>query len=211
MSLKTDFRFGCLRLYTQRFTHLIKQYLLVVQNLTAKGLALAEDSNLEIGVKADVSSDDIEILDHLWAQAVVLDAETLARMEKHIREIIDDDLRVDQVQISWPEDVVLEERDMYCSDFPQAFPSDDLRWSGSAPLKQTVAYKWLLTQVEIHGEPSFGFLSSQLHDDVYDDPAPYRREIKELLANLLEVVKEHDRDGLEVIRPRHRQVVRKRP
>ena len=82
---------------------------------------LGEDPNLEIGVKADVSSDDIEILDHLWAQAVVLDAETLARMEKHIREIIDDDLRVDQVQISWPEDVVLEERDMYCSDFPQVF------------------------------------------------------------------------------------------
>lgn len=179
-------------------------------NLTAKGLALAEDSNLEIGIKADVSSDDIDLLDHLWTQAVVLDDETLARMEKHIQELIGDNAASGQGKISWPEEVVIEDRDMYCSDFPQIFPSDDLRWSGFAPLKETIAYQWLLNQVETHGEPSFGLLSSLLHNDVYDDPAPYRREIKELLANLLEVVKEHDRDCLEVIRPRHRQVVRKR-
>ena len=58
-------------------------------NLTAKGLALAEDSNLELGVKADVSTNDIHLLDHLWTQAVVLDSETLARMEKYIQEIIE--------------------------------------------------------------------------------------------------------------------------
>lgn len=179
-------------------------------NLTAKGLALAEDSNLEIGVKANVSSDDLELLDHLWAQAIVLDSETLVRMEDHIREIVDDDFRSAQVQISWPDDIVVEERDMYCSDFPQTFPSDDLRWSSFVTLRQTIAYKWLLAQVETYGEPSFGLLSSQLHNDVYDDPAPYRREIKELLSNLLEVVMEHDHEFLEVNRPRHRQIVRKR-
>ena len=86
----------------------------------------------------------------------------------------------------------------------------DLRWSGIVPLKETIAYKWLLYQVETHGEPSFGLLNITRHDYVYGDPAPYRRDIKELLANLLEVEKEHDNECLEVIRPRHRQVVRKR-
>ena len=55
---------------------------------------------------------------------------------------------------------------------------------------------------------SFGAISSRLHNAILDDPIPYRKEVKVLVANLyswFELMPE----TFEVSRPRHSQVIRK--
>lgn len=177
-------------------------------NLTAKGLALIDSHNQELGTKTDLSSEDLNLLEHLWIQAVPITSETLAKMEKFLEDQKKSDLKEISSQILWPKEVLQEKRDLYCSDFPQDYPTLDVRWLTEGSLKQTLAYEWLRGVIEKNGEVSFGFLSSNLHNVLYDDPKPYRREIKTLLSNLLSAITNLDVKTLEVIKPRHRQLVR---
>jgi hypothetical protein len=179
-------------------------------NLTAKGLALTENYNQELGTRSELEEKDRALLDHLWSQGTLLDEAKINKMEEFLRNSIKISVPVSDLSVSWPSHIIHENRDLYCSDFPQDYPSDDIRWSSESSLKETLAYKWLRDIIRVEGDARFGFLSSELHDVIYDDPAPYRREIKTLLANLLEAIKYLDVSELEVFRPNHSQVVRLR-
>ena len=92
----------------------------------------------------------------------------------------------DTLPSKWPEEIVSEDRDLYCSDFPQGTQLDEHRWTSLPDFEASMAFQWLLkSTLENGGSASFGYLSQKLHNDVYDDPTPYRRAIKDLLANLL--------------------------
>ena len=177
-------------------------------NLTAKGLALSEKHNQELGVRSKLSAEDLDLLDNLWDQGVLLDEKTLVKMENYLNNLTSLTSVVNNLPMSWPSDVIEEKRNLYCSDFPQEYPSNDIRWVSKKSLEQTMAYEWLRSTIKNNGEVSFGFLSSNLHDIIYDDPKPYRRDIKTLLSSLLSIITNLDDTTLEVIRPRHRQLVR---
>ena len=77
---------------------------------------------------------------------------------------------------------------------------NSLRWS--------TAYLWLLDQlVENNGELYFGGLSSILHDSLVTDPKPYRKDVKALLSNLLQLIISLDMPEIGVNRPNHSQRV----
>jgi phosphatidylserine/phosphatidylglycerophosphate/cardiolipin synthase-like enzyme len=179
-------------------------------NLTAKGLALCVAHNQELGVRSVIEDEDLSLLDHLWSEAITIDSETLNKMEDFVDSFSKSHSDALTAPLIWPPEIASENRDMYCSDFPQSYTSDDFRWSTEKNLKQSKAYKWLENIVKEHGEVRFGFLSKQLHNAVYDDPIPYRKEIKNLLANLLSCVSALDKSTLEIIRPNHSQIVRMR-
>lgn len=182
-------------------------YLLYVgsANLTAKGLALVGYCNDELSAEGVPSLRDIEIAENLWRQGTVIDFETLQLMMDFIDQI---DTRDTNTLLVWPEDVLCEVRDLYCSDFPQGAGTDKARWDDLAKVESSAAYKWLLEAVkENGGSASFGHLSSDLHSAVYDDPAPYRREIKDLLTNLLNVIEEHESTELIIKKPNYSSVV----
>lgn len=177
-------------------------------NLTARGLALCENNNQELGVRSNLEQEDLALLDHLWSQSVTITSEILEKMEKFVDQLVTSDSKQTEIPICWPMEIVIENRDLYCSDFPQNYPTGDFRWQTQKELKQTAAYKWLYRNIRENGDMRFGFLSQDLHNKVFDDPAPYRREIKNLLANLLMIVSDLDKTDLEVVRPRHSQIVR---
>lgn len=179
-------------------------------NLTAKGLALCEDHNQELGVRSELNDQDLSLLDHLWSQASNINYEITEKMEDFVGQISHSSSDDATKPLTWPTDIISETRDLYCSDFPQTYPSNDFRWSTESALKQSLAYKWLSATVKKNGESRFGFLSYNLHNTIYDDPTPYRREIKTLLANLLSAVSDLDSNKLEIIRPNYTQVVRLR-
>jgi hypothetical protein len=52
--------------------------------------------------------------------------------------------------------------------------------------KRTRVYSWLLAQFSDGLELRFGALTKALHDSLLDDPAPYRKNVKEFLAILFE-------------------------
>ena len=69
--------------------------------------------------------------------------------------------------------------------------------------------KEILTEHKGDRHPGFGQISSLLHDELCDDPAPYRRDIKDIQANLYEYLKLYASDEIEVYVPgRRSQVLR---
>lgn len=77
---------------------------------------------------------------------------------------------------------------------------NSLRWS--------TAYLWLIdVVVEKNGEIYFGELASKLHDSLVTDPKPYRKDVKMLLANLLQMIVALDMPEIGVDRPNYSQRV----
>lgn len=68
------------------------------------------------------------------------------------------------------------------------------------------SYKWLQNILAKEGSLSFGAVSSRLHNSILDDPLPYRRGIKELVANLYAWFGIMT-DDYEITRPRHSQII----
>ena len=178
-------------------------------NLTARGLALVDQHNQEIGLKGSLSSNDLELLGNLWSQAETITDTKLKMMEDfcHQHKI---KKSLPDMSLIWPKEIFNEVRDIYCSDFPQDYPTAEIRFQTVSSLQGSLAYNWLKNAIIDNGSMSFGALSALLHDDIYDDPSPYRRDIKTLLANLLSIVITLDTHTLEIIRPRHSQVVKLR-
>lgn len=72
------------------------------------------------------------------------------------------------------------------------------------------AYRWLITKLELEKthEMYFGKLTAELHNDIIAEPKPFRKEIKDLLENLLDwIVKLHITE-IEIDRPNHSQRIR---
>jgi hypothetical protein len=176
-------------------------------NLTGKGIALLEHHNIEFGLKSRIEPDDIELIHNLWRQGVSVDLELLEKMQDHIENFTDEDQSNMSFSLVWPSEWFEEQRDLYISDFPIDPIDDDRRWSNLNSFIKTKAFAWIHASVQEKEWKSFGELSHELHNAVYDDPAPYRKEIKAILANLLALIAKFDTD-LVVERPRHRQIVK---
>ena len=176
-------------------------------NLTGKGIALLEHHNIEFGLKSRIEEDDIALIDNLWRQGVSVDLKLLKKMEEHLTNYTDEPQSKTFLSLVWPGEWFEEQRDLYVSDFPIDLEVDDIRWSNLNSFINTKAFAWIFASVKEKEWKSFGELSHELHDAVYDDPAPYRREIKAILANLLTLLAKFD-SALVVERPRHRQIVK---
>ena len=75
------------------------------------------------------------------------------------------------------------------------------RWSNS--------YLWLLGTLQKNkGCMYFGELSSCLHNSVVSDPKPYRKEIKVMLAKLLQLIEELEMDEIVIDRPNYSQRIK---
>ena len=53
----------------------------------------------------------------------------------------------------------------------------------------------------------FGELSASLHNTVVSDPKPYRKDIKKMLANLLNLIEELEMEEIVIDRPNYSQRV----
>jgi hypothetical protein len=176
-------------------------------NLTARGLALIHNSNDELSVEALITDRDRELLNNIWRQSIKIDAKILTQMKQHI-DNFNKNLRLPkQISPTWPEKFFKEDRDLYCSDFPQRFPSQDQLWKSTETIMQSPAYRWLEKFIRTHGASSFGKITRQLHHDLYDDPKPYRTDVKTLLYNFLATLEENGKTELIITRPRHSSIV----
>ncbi len=82
-----------------------------------------------------------------------------------------------------------------------AYVKDTFRWSN--------AYLWLLNVLkENDGCMYFGAISEKLHNSLVSDPKPYRKDVKQLLANLLSMIKILNMDEIVIDRPNYSQRVR---
>ena len=178
-------------------------------NLTGNGLALVDDPNDELTIVSNLETGHLQQISHLWSEGYLVDSALLDRLETYLGGCELEGLDRSGAPNVWPEDLIEENRALYCSDFPQ-FSAESGGWVFSSSLQSSKAYDWLYSVVAEHGHCSFGFLSSALHSALHDDPAPYRRNVKELLANLLSYVTNAPDLPIQVTRPNYSQVVQLR-
>jgi hypothetical protein len=199
-------------------------------NMTGKGLALVDNSNLEACTEVAPTEESKTFIKKIIESSIELTVEHLDKMQNFLDNLpSSDDIQVPE---NWPDDIMPKTTELFVSDFPLTKPGEtckeyvvntslefavikanksDFDYAQSL-LKKSKAYCWLkkvLTENDGDRDLGFGKISSLLHDVLCDDPAPYRRDIKDVQANLYEYLTLYAFDEIEVYVPgRRSQVLR---
>lgn len=189
-------------------------------NVTNSGLNIGKAGNMEMATFVDVEAEDVEKINGLFDDAIHVDDELVAKMKQQFYSI---ETAEKQKGHSWnieitklfnpsintlfsyelPEDFEFIEGEYY-SFLDYTFTGDlnafkeALRWSN--------AYLWLLKLLkENDGELYFGAVTEKLHNALVTDPKPYRRDVKQMLANLLDLIEKIGMEEIVIDRPNHSQ------
>ncbi|MCK8123736.1 phospholipase D-like domain-containing protein [Pseudoalteromonas sp. 2CM39R] len=197
-------------------------------NLTGKGLSIVSESNYEACTKVVGCIESNRFIENIVSAAVPITSLALERMELFLDRF--EGLDMVGVPATWPLDILSQPSSLFVSDFPLTQPGykayeyelnpslpfaqienakEDFALASSL-FKQTKAYRWikaLVNENESERDLGFGKISSLLHDELADDPAPYRQEIKNLQANLYSYLKLYASDEIVVYVPGRRSEV----
>ncbi len=195
-------------------------------NMTASGLSMNENGNLELATIVPLENSDIAKIDRLFDEAVLVTPVIFEKMKKEL-EGVKENTQTTPSQ-SWsatilnlftptvntlfshelPEINEIPAQKGICSQFL------DFKFNGDfSELKEKFrwsnAYLWLLQTLKKNdGCMYFGQLSDELHNALVSEPNPYRRDVKVLLSNLLEWCQNLNMEEVEIDRPNHSQRIR---
>jgi hypothetical protein len=173
-------------------------------NLTGKGLAIIENSNLESCSRINACSVSKNFIAKIVDSAIPIDLAILDKMADFLKEF--DSSTDSSMPVQWPEDILSISSELFVSDFPLGQPGEMVNEYMLNPslafaqieakkdndvvagniFKQSKAYNWLKRQIQDNkGDRDLGFgkISSLLHYALADDPGPYRQEVKNLQIN----------------------------
>lgn len=204
-----------------------KRYILGSGNLTSRGLGLNCLGNYELADFSQIEGDDLFKIESLFESAILMTDELYSLMKVDIVKF--PKVSVNEAKaLNW--DKYISDRFepdtsvLFTYDFPQVpAPSSEideyefLELSGISDkekIKQAFrwskAFTWLCKTINEKEtkECYFGELSAKLHNALINDPKPYRKEVKDLLSNLLGWIEYFDFDFIKVDRPNHSQRVK---
>lgn len=192
-------------------------------NATSSGLALKQISNYEMAALVDIERKDLYKIDNLFNDAIPIDDELWIKLLAEYRNV--SQATKEQKSYKWSSAISskfvptidslfsyeLPEKESfsvgeYIQFLEMTYDSeeefrDSFRWSR--------AYLWMLkTLSENGGCLYFGEMSSYLHKSLVEDPRPYRKDVKNLLANMLNIASQLDMDEVIIDRPKHSQRIR---
>jgi hypothetical protein len=202
-------------------------------NLTNRGFSISRDGNDEAGVLIDNNKESRDYFEHLFSNARLVDDELFEKMSKFLSKNLDldntsaswpeDILTMINPPIFLSEEKILVNECLACNfdEFMKVNTADrshdlsllsidekdskDLSLLRSCFRKSKI-YRWfygVLKQQE--GEIYFGKATALLHDQLFDDPKPYRQEVKGLLVNLLSWIEGLDLEEISIDCPNHSQ------
>lgn len=193
-------------------------------NLTGKGVVREEGGNYEIASISEMEKEDIEKIDTLFDNALIMNDEIYVMMCNEIRKVT----REKSKYYEWSEDIISKFAPDISVLFTYDFPvySNYRKYKGKnvdflylesnwketdirQAFKISKSYLWLKKLIADNGkEMYFGEITENLHRILVNDPRPYRKEVKELLANLLQWIQDLDLGEIVVDRPNYSQRVR---
>lgn len=192
-------------------------------NITNSGLSIGRKGNMEIAALVDVEQKDIDKINKLFDDAILVDDVLLSKMKTQIEAVDSKDKTENH---SWdasittmfnpcidtlfsyelPEDFILSEGE-YFSFLDETYVGDIQKFKES--FRWSNAYLWLLTTIKESDDGLyFGVLSQKLHNALISDPKPYRRDVKLMLINLLNLVEKLEMEEIIIDRPNYSQRVR---
>ncbi len=197
-------------------------------NLTSRGLGLAKYSNQETMICMYPANSDLAYIASDFAEAKPLTLDLVIAMETFISDFREEEKKA--LPSKWPEYIFPEDHILKVSDFPLVGPGETCREYIHQPnltfaeitnwcktpieiermISTSKAYIWLKTTLarEELDQAWFGYLTAKLHDDLADDPAPYRKTVKLLLSNLLEFCACYMKKEISIVQPRKSQLIK---
>lgn len=195
-------------------------------NLTGKGMVMESGGNYEIASVSEIERQDIGKIESLFQNALLMNEKIYEEMEQELEKVD----REKGKDYKWSENIVSkflpDIKVLFTYDFPiyrnykeykgKSIEFLDLKESWQEEEVRNAfliskSYIWLKRLVSDNGrEMYFGEITEKLHEILVNDPRPYRKEVKELLANLLQWIQDLGLEGILVDRPSHSQRVRVR-
>jgi len=200
-------------------------------NLTSSGLALHPNHNDELGNGLAYNSKHKARIESYLKGVSWLDPKIVSAMESFLS-----DRSTGAVETtSWPQPISKllspTATALWFHDLPQCSPSQMFDTPTSSAAQHTASILgielqrglaaaidsfsastislWLREKLIEHKTLSWGGVTAHFHNDILDDPTPYRRQIKQGIEHLFSWL-EHSKTEFEVFRPNHSLVVRLR-
>ncbi len=199
-------------------------------NFTTSGLNIFKKGNQETLCKKTYMQCDELYLTNIYSDSYKLTPDMLEKMERYLSTLESSDLNSPQL---WPNCVIEQEKLLLVTDFPFVKPGEYCSeyeanskytfayietWLNDPIkkkeyLKNTKSYRWLINTLNNVEDKQiyYGNLTKILHDDLDEDPKPYRKDIKVLLSNLLAYIELYAKDEVELSRPNYSQLIKIKP
>lgn len=192
-------------------------------NATNSGLNIGKVGNMEMATFVEVDPEDVEKINGLFDDAIPVDNELVAKMKQQFEAI---EPAEKQKSHSWNTEITKRFNPCINTLFSYELPEDfnlvegeyfsflDYTYYGDMNAFKEVfrwsnAYLWLLKLLKDNdGEMYFGAVTEKLHNALVTDPKPYRRDVKQMLANLLELIQKLEMDEVVIDRPNHSQRIK---
>lgn len=192
-------------------------------NLTNSGLSIGKSGNMEMATLVDIESDDVVKIEKLFNDAILVDANIINQLREQILSVNDSEKGQTH---KWSDDIIEKFKPRIETLFSYELPEHveisegtyiqflDLTYNGDKEdlkeaLRWSNAYQWLLYTLEENGGVmQFGAITAKLHDALVSDPKPYRRDVKQMLSDLLSMIEMLDMDEVVIDRPNYSQRVR---
>ena len=193
-------------------------------NATSSGLSIGGVGNYEMAALNEIDANDRQQVRNLFCSSVRMTDSLYESMFSAITAM--KSLPTPRIPTRWPEEISKYFHPDYSLLFSEDFPScadpmtasaEDLIFLNSFPgadreeivqaFKESKCYQWLinlLLEQEGH-ELYFGSATAALHNVILNDPRPYRKEVKVLLANLLSWITALNMPEIGIDRPNHSQ------
>lgn len=200
-----------------------KRCILGSANLTSSGLQLFDIGNYEMAHLFDIESGDIYKIDTLFNNAIRLDDDLYSQMKEELDTVDSNNSKMYQ----WSERIqrlfLPDYNTLFAYDFPEfkdyldynnqaiGFLELESNWDFEClqnTFRTCKAFLWLKNLVkENDNEMYFGEITANLHSVLVEEPKPYRKDVKELLARLLQWIQDLKIEEVIIDRPNHSQRV----
>lgn len=206
-----------------------KRCILGSANMTNNGLGLSFHGNYELSGFVDIDQSDLNKIDALFGNAIRMDDNLYAKMKENLK--LAPKSTTSSSKSKWEtsiEQLFNPKVDtLFTYDFPatKAPDFDDLESMSflSCPqiptsiydvreaFRWSKAFLWLNNHLSLCPDQTsyFGEITASLHNSLINDPKPYRKEVKDLLANTLAWIEYLRMDEIRIDVPNHSQRIRR--
>lgn len=205
-----------------------KRCILGSANMTSNGIGLNTHWNFELSSFTDINDSDLIKINKLFDDSILMTDELYSLMKSEYNTVIQKSESVHS-KAKWTNSIEALFKPtidvLFTYDFPSTPHPDynDIKSFEFLEFKHVPTvdelkeafrwskpFLWLYSLIDNLPDKTvyFGTVSSKLHNIVINDPKPYRKEVKEILANLLGWIKTLEIETINIDCPNHSQRIR---